>query len=88
MQTERVTVTMPADQVEALRRAVAAGDAESVSSYVADAVRQRLARDQALVSLETVLGGRPPEDALNWARQALGVRRIDDGPSHGQAQAS
>jgi Arc/MetJ-type ribon-helix-helix transcriptional regulator len=68
--SERVTVTMPSDQAEALRRVVDAGGAESVSSYVAEAVRDRLARDEALHGLEHRFG-RPPADALAWARRTL-----------------
>jgi antitoxin ParD1/3/4 len=70
--SERVTVTMPSDQAEALRKLVDAGGAESVSSYVAEAVRDRLARDEALIRLEQHFG-RPAPDALAWARQTLGV---------------
>jgi antitoxin ParD1/3/4 len=70
--SERVTVTMPSEQADALRKIVDAGVADSVSSYVAEAVRDRLARDEALVTLEQRFG-RPGSDALTWARQTLGV---------------
>ena len=70
--SERVTVTMPADQAEAVRRLVDSGNAESVSSYVSEAVRSRLARDQALLALESRFG-RPPAEALDWARRTLGA---------------
>jgi antitoxin ParD1/3/4 len=64
---------MPSDQADALRKLVGAGGAESVSSYVAEAVRDRMARDEALLTLEQRFG-RPAPDALAWARQTLGVR--------------
>ena len=70
--SERVTVTMPTDQADALRKLVDAGGAESVSSYVAEAVRDRLARDEALITLERRFG-RPAPEALAWARRTLGV---------------
>ena len=70
--SERVTVTMPTDQADALRKLVDAGGAESVSSYVAEAVRDRLARDAALKTLEDRFG-RPAPEALAWARRTLGV---------------
>jgi antitoxin ParD1/3/4 len=70
--SERVTVTMPSEQADALRKLVDAGGAESVSSYVAEAVRDRLARDQALTALEQRFG-RPAPEALAWARRTLGV---------------
>ena len=63
---------MPSDQADALRKLVDAGGADSVSSYVAEAVRDRLARDAALGALEERFG-RPSPDALAWARQTLGV---------------
>lgn len=74
--SERVTVTMPSDQADALRKLVDAGGAESVSSYVAEAVRDRLSRDTALAKLEQTFG-RPAPDALAWARQTLGVTATD-----------
>jgi Arc/MetJ-type ribon-helix-helix transcriptional regulator len=70
--SERVTVTMPSDQAEALRKLVEAGSADSVSSYVAAAVRDRLARDEALMILEQRFG-RPAPETLAWARQTLGL---------------
>jgi antitoxin ParD1/3/4 len=72
MQMERVTVTMPAEQAERLRRVVASGAAGSVSAYVADAVRDRLARDEALAKLHDAWG-ELPDEALIWARRTLGV---------------
>ena len=70
---------MPSDQADALRKIVDAGGADSVSSYVAEAVRDRLARDAALGTLEQRFG-RPAADALAWARQTLGVTDTS-GPS-------
>jgi antitoxin ParD1/3/4 len=72
MQTERVTVTMPADDVARLRVLVEATGADSVSAYVADAVRSRLDRDQALAKLDE-LWGPLPEDAIAWAERTLDV---------------
>ena len=72
MRTERVTVTLPGDQAERLRELVAAHQADSVSSYVADAVGRKLARDAALRRLEQRFG-QPPAEALAWARRTLGV---------------
>ncbi len=73
MRSQRVTITLPVEDVEALRRAVAVSGAESVSAYVAEAIRARLARDLALDKLEKLMGGPPAEDGLAWARTALGV---------------
>lgn len=74
MPSERVTVSMAPEQAERLRRTVAAGAAESLSAYVSEAVRQRLAKDEGLAMLEQIMGGPPADqDAIAWARQALGI---------------
>jgi hypothetical protein len=73
---ERVTVTMPADEAAAVRRVVDAGGAESVSAYVAEAVRGRLARDRALATLTELYaerGVRMGPEHHAWAREVLGV---------------
>lgn len=73
---ERVTVTMPADEAAAVRRFVDAGAAESVSAYVAEAVRGRLARDRALLALNELYarrGVRMEPEHHAWAREVLGV---------------
>jgi hypothetical protein len=73
---ERVTVTLSAEQVAAVRRVVAAGAAESVSVYVSEAVSGRLARDRALATLNDLYARRGvtlrPEHHA-WARRALGI---------------
>jgi len=63
---------MDAEQAEQLRRVVAAGEAPSVSAYVAAAVRERLARDKALAALDE-LWGELPAEPLAWAQDRLGV---------------
>lgn len=72
MRTDRVTVTLPREQAQKLRELVATRQADSISSYVADAVGRKLARDAALRRLEQRFG-RPPAEALAWARRTLGV---------------
>jgi antitoxin ParD1/3/4 len=73
MSTERVTVSLPPELVAQARGAVAAGDADSVSSYVAEALRARQDKAEALARLGAVTGGRPPVDALNEVRTQLGL---------------
>ncbi|HEU0087995.1 MAG TPA: hypothetical protein VFQ77_10145 [Pseudonocardiaceae bacterium] len=72
---ERVTVSLPAELVAVARRAVEAGDAASVSSYIADAVHAKAERQRALAELERVFGGPPPADQLAAARHALSAER-------------
>ena len=73
MHTERVTVSLSADVAAAARQAVEAGNAPSVSAYVAGAVRARLDRERALTQLSTLFGGPPPVDALEAVRRDFGL---------------
>jgi antitoxin ParD1/3/4 len=73
MSAERVTVSLPSEVLAQARGAVAAGEAESVSAYVAQALAARQAKAQALATLDEVLGGRPPVAALNEVRAQLGL---------------
>lgn len=86
--SQRITVTMPADQADQLKRLVDAGGAESVSSYVAEAVKARLDRDQGLADLRDLFdrkGQGPTAEHLAWARELLGV---EDGGKHHQVVPS
>jgi len=75
MTAQRVTVSLPPELLGNARGAVAAGAAESLSAFVADALRTQLARTRALAELERVLGGRPPREVLDTVRQNLGLAR-------------
>jgi antitoxin ParD1/3/4 len=81
MGSERITVTLPPELVANARTAVRSGVAASLSAFVADALRSQLERNQALIELERVLGGRPPQEALDAVRHDLGL------PSAGQQVA-
>ena len=73
MTAERISVTLPPDVIADARDAVAAGAAESMSAYVAEAMRSRLRRDRDLADLARVLGGPPPRDAIDAVRRDLGL---------------
>lgn len=73
MTVKRVTVSLPPELLGDARDAVAAGAAESLSAFVADALRTQLSRARALAELEHVLGGRPPQAALDAVRRDLGL---------------
>jgi Arc/MetJ-type ribon-helix-helix transcriptional regulator len=73
MSTKRVTVSLPEEVAAQLERAVAAGDAKSVSAYVADALQAQQARRRAFTALETLYGGPPTPEALAEARTAMGL---------------
>lgn len=78
--TERVTVTLPIEQAEQLRRLAGAGDAASISAYVCKAVRAQLDKDAALDRLTRLYAERgvtlQPEHHA-WARRLLGLQGND-----------
>jgi antitoxin ParD1/3/4 len=73
MTTETVTVSLPPQLLGDARAAVASGAAVSLSAFVAGALRSELSRTHALADLERVLGGRPPQYALDAVRRDLGL---------------
>lgn len=73
MTAERITVSLPPDVLASVRGAVKAGAADNVSSFVADALRDRLSRAHALAELARVLGGPPPLEARAAVRRAWGL---------------
>jgi antitoxin ParD1/3/4 len=76
MTADRVTVSLDPELLADARAAVAAGEAESLSAYVADALRIKRDRDRGLAELERVLpGGGPPEEVLDQVRRDLGLAR-------------
>lgn len=73
MTAERISVTLPPDLVAEARGAVAAGAADSMSAFVADALRSRLRRDRDLAALVRVFGGPPPREVIDAVRRDLGL---------------
>ena len=73
MSAERVTVSLPPDVLAGARGAVDSGAAESLSAFVADALRNQLKRAQALAELSRVLGGPPSRYAREQVRRDLGL---------------
>ncbi|MFC5063304.1 hypothetical protein [Actinomycetospora atypica] len=73
MSAERITVSLPAELVARARAAVDGGEAPSVSAYVAEAMRAKAERSEALGRLAAVLGGRPPVAELNAVRARWGL---------------
>ncbi|MBS1848439.1 MAG: toxin-antitoxin system antitoxin subunit [Actinobacteria bacterium] len=73
--TMKIAVSLPDDQVEAMRRAVAQGRAASVSGYVSSAIA-RAEREASLTELlddlDRELGEVDPA-TLAWADKALGL---------------
>ncbi len=74
--TERVTVTLPVEQAERLRRLAGEGGAGSISAYVSKAVREQLDKDAALdrlTRLYTERGVTLHAEHHAWARHLLGL---------------
>lgn len=68
-----MTVTLPIEDAEAVERMAEAGEVESVSRYVTEAVAFRRAREDGLAMLERRFG-KPPDEALAWARDLVARR--------------
>jgi Arc/MetJ-type ribon-helix-helix transcriptional regulator len=71
--TRKLSISLPDELAEEAERAVAAGDAETVSAYVASALEAAKARRRAFGQLEELYGGRPSEEALAEARRVMGL---------------
>ncbi|QSB04130.1 hypothetical protein [Natronoglycomyces albus] len=82
MNSEHAEVALPREQVDQIRRLVAAGRADSVAAYVEHAVQARLDRDRSLEELKDLFdrkGHSPSMEHLAWAREVLGVDANGEG---------
>lgn len=73
--TRKIAVSLPDEQVQAIRRAVDEGRAASVSGFIADALA-RAERENSLTRLLDDLDrelGPPGGEDYAWADKALGV---------------
>ncbi|MGE4427839.1 MAG: toxin-antitoxin system antitoxin subunit [Solirubrobacteraceae bacterium] len=73
--TSKIAVSLPDEQVDAIRRAVAQGRAPSVSGFISAAVARAEREDhlaRLLDDLDRELGEVSPAD-LAWADKALGL---------------
>ena len=73
--TTKITVSLPDEQVAALRGAVSRGEARSVSAMVGRAVAAQTDRETlaGLLAHLDVVHGPVPDDDDAWAREALGL---------------
>ncbi len=73
--TQKIAVSLPDEQVDSIRRAVAQGRAPSVSGFISAAVA-RAEREEGLArlleDLDRELGPVSPND-MTWADKALGL---------------
>lgn len=71
----KVAVSLPAHLVAGAERAVAEGQAASVSAYVSEALAERAKRDRLVEVLDAMdrEHGRPSARDRAWARRVLGA---------------
>jgi Arc/MetJ-type ribon-helix-helix transcriptional regulator len=74
--TRKVTITLPVTALEAIRRLVAEGKADNVSSFVQHAVRQSLddvtSWGAMLAEALAQTGGPLTDEERSWASRVLG----------------
>ena len=75
MNRAKIAVSVPARLVAKVRRAVARGQAPSVSAYVTQAIEERTLNEEMLELLTQMDRdhGKPGAEATRWARQVLGL---------------
>jgi hypothetical protein len=73
MNSAKVALSMPAEVLRLARKEVAAGRAKSLSSFVAEAVDEKLRRDElnAILDAMDAEHGKPTKAARAWARRVL-----------------
>lgn len=74
--TIKIAISLPDEQVESARRAVAEKRSASVSAYISEAIAER-ERSRTLAELLTdweTEEGPVSQEALDWADQQLGSR--------------
>jgi Arc/MetJ-type ribon-helix-helix transcriptional regulator len=73
MNSAKVALSMPAEVLRSAQKEVAAGRAKSLSSFVAQAVDEKLRRDELAAILDAMDAehGKPTKAANAWARRVL-----------------
>jgi hypothetical protein len=77
MTAAKIAITLPQAQVAHIKRIVRAGQADSVSGYISNALaaQERQESLQALITDLVAQHGEPTPKETAWARRALGQRR-------------
>jgi hypothetical protein len=73
MNSAKVALSMPAEVLRLAKKEVAAGHAKSLSSFVTEAVDEKLRRDELSAILDALDAehGKPTKAATAWARRVL-----------------
>lgn len=66
--TVKVTISLPDDVAEAARARVAAGEAESLSGYIAAALEEKHSIDRKIAALREAFGT-PTAEEMEWAER-------------------
>lgn len=73
MNASKVALSMPTEVLRLAKKEVAAGRAKSLSSFVAEAVDEKLRRDELSEILDEMDAeyGRPTKAEMAWAKRVL-----------------
>ena len=73
MNSAKVALSMPAEVLRLAKKEVAAGRAKSLSSFVSEAVDEKLRRDELTAILDAMDAeyGKPARAATIWAQRIL-----------------
>lgn len=73
MHSAKVALSMPAEVLRLAKQEVAAGRAKSLSSFVSEAVDEKLRRDElgAILDAMDAEHGKPTKAATAWAKRIL-----------------
>jgi hypothetical protein len=73
----KVALSIPKEALEEARKEVAAGRAKSLSSFVSNALAEKLRRDELTVILDAMDAehGKPNREATRWAKRILTPKR-------------
>lgn len=73
MNSAKVALSMPAEVLRLAQKEVAAGRAKSLSAFVAEAVDEKLRRDELVAILDAMDAehGKPGKRATAWARRVI-----------------
>ena len=73
MNSAKVALSMPAEVLRLAKKEVASGRAKSLSSFVAEAVDEKLRRDELTAILDAMdfEHGKPTKAATSWAKRVL-----------------
>jgi hypothetical protein len=78
MTTTKIAITLPAEQLAGVHRAIRAGRADSVSGYIARALAEHERRESLRTLVDDLIAehGAPTQQEKQWAKRVLARRRV------------